>query len=103
MKAKSRTEEELIQELEVLRRRVASMEESRGKGAPEEEARRDGEERYRLFFEESRDAMSISSADGKVVEVNQGCSNCCPKIQPANSLTSQPEFPAHGIYPMVSS
>ena len=71
MKAKSRTEEELIQELEVLRRRVASMEESRGKGAPEEEARRDGEERYRLFFEESRDAMSISSADGKVVEVNQ--------------------------------
>ena len=71
MKAKSRTEEELIQELEVLRRRVASMEESRGKGAPEEEARRDGEERYRLFFEESRDAMSISSSDGKVVEVNQ--------------------------------
>ena len=71
MKAESRTKEELIQELEVLRRRVASMEESKVKGGPEEEARRDGEERYRLFFEGSRDAMLISSADGKVVEVNQ--------------------------------
>ena len=71
MKAKSRTKEELIQELEVLRRRVASMEESKDKGEPEEEAQRDGEERYRLLFEGSRDAMFITSVDGKVVEVNQ--------------------------------
>ncbi|MEE9248189.1 MAG: PAS domain S-box protein [Dehalococcoidia bacterium] len=71
MKAKSRTKEELIQELEVLRRRVASMEESKGKGEPEEEAQRDREERYRFLFEESRDAMFITSVDGKVVEVNQ--------------------------------
>ena len=71
MKAKSRTIEELNRELEVLHQRVASMEESKGQGEPEEEGQRDREERYRFLFEGSRDAMFITSVDGKVVEVNQ--------------------------------
>ncbi len=71
MKAKSRTKEELVKALEVLRRRVASLEASKGKRGVKGEALYNGEERYRLLVEESRDAMFITSVDGKIVEVNQ--------------------------------
>jgi two-component system sensor histidine kinase UhpB len=36
-----------------------------------EEALRDSEERYRTIFEESRDAIYITSRDGKIVEMNR--------------------------------
>ncbi len=59
MKDQRKSKAQLIEELTGLRTRLAALEAA------------DGERRYRGLFEESRDAIYISTRDGRLVEGNQ--------------------------------
>ncbi|MEE9248186.1 MAG: PAS domain S-box protein, partial [Dehalococcoidia bacterium] len=68
---KARTKKERSGKPAILRRPTAELEASEGESESAEKAQQNSEERYRLLFEQSRDAMFITSVEGKVVEVNE--------------------------------
>ncbi len=71
MKNKDKTKESLIYELKELRRRIAELEASKAqlKRANEELQKIEG--KYQSIFEDSRDAIYITTREGKMVDVNQ--------------------------------
>ncbi|MBI4768638.1 MAG: PAS domain S-box protein [Deltaproteobacteria bacterium] len=69
MKYEVRTEEQLIQELEYLRLRVAELEKSESDRQRAKEALRESEESYRTLFENAYEAIFVAQ-DGKLVFLN---------------------------------
>ena len=54
-----------------MERSLESLENELGKREQTDEALRKNEEKYRTFFEESRDAILITTIDGTFVDINQ--------------------------------
>jgi len=71
MKDKNKTKVHLMKELEDLRRQIIELKESEIRHKQAEEVLQTGEEKYRSLFEGSRDAIYITSKEGKFVDVNQ--------------------------------
>lgn len=66
MSAKKQTREQLIQEVEGLRRRIGELEKA-------EKALRQSEEKFVKFFRTSPDAIAVArTSDGLYLEVNEG-------------------------------
>jgi len=71
MKDHPKTNEQLVQELAEMRHRVAELEASETRRKRAEEALWASEERCRALFEESRDAIYLTTREGKVIDGNQ--------------------------------
>lgn len=71
MKDKYKTKEALINELEYLRKRLADLEKSEIGLKHSNQSLKENEERYRTFFETSKDCIFITSKDGKWINSNQ--------------------------------
>jgi len=71
LKDDAKTKKQLINELRELRQRVAELATSEAKRNQAEEALRESEERYRTLFEDSRDAVYITTREGKLINANQ--------------------------------
>ncbi len=71
MNDEKKTREQLINELEELRRRIAELNASETQRNQEEQALGESEERYRFLFEQSPIGIGLASADGKVVSANK--------------------------------
>ncbi len=71
MKDQRRTKAQLIEALAELRRRVAELEASETEHERAQEAWRETGQRYRSLFEQSRDAVNITTRDGKLLDANQ--------------------------------
>jgi len=71
MNDEKKTREQLINELEELRRRIAELNASETQRNRAEEVLGESEERYRLLFEQSPIGIGLASADGKVVSANR--------------------------------
>lgn len=71
MKDEDKTKEQLINELVEMRQRIAAFKTKEIQLKQAEEALRESEERYRTLFEESMDALYITTPEGKFVNVNQ--------------------------------
>ena len=71
LKDDAKTKKQLINELRELRQRVAELATSEAKRKQAEEALRESEERYRTLFEDSRDAVYITTREGKLINANQ--------------------------------
>jgi two-component system cell cycle sensor histidine kinase/response regulator CckA len=71
MKDDAKTKKQLINELRELRQRVAELAKSEAERKQAEEALRESEERYRILFEDSRDAVYITTREGKLINANQ--------------------------------
>jgi PAS domain S-box-containing protein len=66
-----KTKEQLITELDELRKRCAELEEGQAENKRAEDALQSSEKRYRRLFESAKDGILILDADtGKVVDVN---------------------------------
>jgi two-component system, cell cycle sensor histidine kinase and response regulator CckA len=66
-----KTKEQLITELDELRKRVAELEKGQAESKPAEDALQSSEKRYRQLFESANDGILILDADtGQVVDVN---------------------------------
>ncbi len=65
-----RVESELMAATEDLSQSVASLEESLTKQKQTEESLRESEEKYRTFFDTSRDAVFITTVDGRFIDFN---------------------------------
>jgi PAS domain S-box-containing protein len=68
---KQKSKQELIQELDLLRQRVAALEQSELARKRAEEALRDSEEKFRTLFEGSRDAIHINTREGEFMDLNK--------------------------------
>jgi len=64
-----------INELVELRKRIAELKALKNECKQTEEALRRSEERYRTFFEQSRDAIYITSQEGEILDANQSTSD----------------------------
>ena len=71
MKNKKKTKEELIKEISELRQRLAKALRPGGESQEDQGALQEREKRYREIFEESIDAIYITSRDGTYVDVNR--------------------------------
>ena len=71
MKDQNKTKKQLISELMELRQRITELEALENKSSQAEEALRQSEARYRTLFEDSRDAVYITTLGGKVIDVNK--------------------------------
>ncbi len=71
MKDQDKTKEELVSELEELRRRVAALEASESEWQRTEEALHGSEERFRLLVEAIPQPIWRSDPDGNVMEFNR--------------------------------
>ena len=71
MKDQDKTKEQLISELEELRRRVSALEASETEWRRTEEALQGSEERFRLLVEAIPQPIWRSDADGNVIEFNR--------------------------------
>jgi len=71
MKDQRKTKAQLIEELVELRQRAAELEASETEHERAQEAWRESEERYRTLFEQSRDAVNITTRDGQLLDANQ--------------------------------
>ncbi|MFC2071066.1 PAS domain-containing protein, partial [Chloroflexota bacterium] len=67
----TRTKEQLINELERMRSRVAELEAVETEHKRAEQASKESEERCRQLFETSMDGMYISTKDGRFIDGNQ--------------------------------
>jgi PAS domain S-box-containing protein len=70
MKDEDKTKEQLIDELGEMRREIAELRALEAERKWAEEELGASEERYRTLFEQSRDAVYITTRDGKFVEIN---------------------------------
>ena len=70
-KDEDKTKEQLINELEEMRQRIAELEVTQAERKPMEEALQQSEKRYRSLFEDSKDAVYVTAKGGKFVDVNQ--------------------------------
>jgi len=66
-----KTKEQLINELEEMRQRIAELEVTQAERKRMEEALQQSEKRYRSLFENSKDAVYVTTRDGKFANVNQ--------------------------------
>ena len=71
MKDQNKTKKQLISELMELRQRITELEALENKSSQAEESLRQSEARYRTLFEDSRDAVYITTLGGKVIDVNK--------------------------------
>lgn len=71
MKNKDKTKEELINELASMRKRIAMLAKCEIELNRTNQVLRKTEERYRTFFETSKDCIFITSKDGKWIDTNQ--------------------------------
>jgi PAS domain S-box-containing protein len=71
MKDEDRTKKQLINELVEMRQRITAFKMTEIHLKQAQEALRESEERYRTLFEESMDALYITTPEGKFVNVNQ--------------------------------
>jgi two-component system NtrC family sensor kinase len=71
MKDQRKTKAQLIEELAELRQRVAELEAPETEHERAQEALQESEERYRTLFEQSRDAVNITTRDGQLLDANQ--------------------------------
>lgn len=71
MKDQRKTKAQLIEALAELRRRVAELEASETEHERAQEAWRESGQRYRSLFEQSRDAVNITTRDGRLLDANQ--------------------------------
>lgn len=71
MKDKNKTKVHLIKELEIFRKQVVELKEAEIRHKQAEEVLQTGEEKYRSLLEGSRDAIYITSREGKFVDANQ--------------------------------
>ena len=73
MKDNGKKKDQLIQEVENLRRRTAELEKSESERKKVEEALQQSEDKFRLAFQTSPDAININRLeDGRYVDINQG-------------------------------
>ncbi|MBE9547366.1 MAG: PAS domain S-box protein [Proteobacteria bacterium] len=71
MKDQYKTKKQLLDELNDLRKRLSELETSKTPRRRMGEELREDEERYRALFEESRDAIMITTKEGKFVDFNK--------------------------------
>jgi PAS domain S-box-containing protein len=71
MKDQNQTEIQLINELVELRKRIAELKTLENERKQTEEALQKSGERYRTLFEESRDAIYITTREGEIIDANQ--------------------------------
>jgi PAS domain-containing protein len=71
MKDENKRKEQLIRELVALRRRVAELGNSESDYDQAEKAWREKEGRCRNLFEQSKDALYMTTQEGDHIEVNQ--------------------------------
>ncbi len=71
MKDQNQTEIQLINELMELRKRIAELKTLENERKQTEEALQKSGERYRTLFEESRDAIYITTREGEIIDANQ--------------------------------
>ena len=71
MKDEDEIKEQMLNELLQLRHRIAELEALEAGFKQVEEALRECDRGYRILFEQSRDAIFISSREGKFIDVNQ--------------------------------
>ena len=76
MKDQNKTKNQLlINELIELRQRITELETSENGSSQAEKTLRQSEARYRTLFEDSRDAVYISTVGGKVIDANRAFSD----------------------------
>jgi len=71
MKDQFKTKQTLIQELSILRQRIAEREQSKSELKQVDELLRKNEEKYRTLFEESFDGLFITSPEGRILDMNK--------------------------------
>jgi chemotaxis family two-component system sensor kinase Cph1 len=71
MKMQTKTKEQLANELEKMRQRVAELEQVDAERKRVEEALRDSEEKLRVTFESISDAVAVIDLEGRFVQVNE--------------------------------
>ena len=71
MKDKDKTKAQLIKELETLQKQVIEFKEAEIRHTQADEMLQTGEEKYRSLFESSRDAIYVTSREGKFIDANQ--------------------------------
>jgi len=70
MTAPSKTKKELFEENQLLQQRIKELEQSESECKKIEEIIQEQEERYRAFFDTSRDCIFITSVDGRWFDLN---------------------------------
>lgn len=71
MKGKKKTREQLLTELESLRREVTELKAAEAERKKAEEALRESEERFRAYVEQAADALFVHDFSGRFLAVNQ--------------------------------
>jgi PAS domain S-box-containing protein len=71
VKDKSKAQDQLINELVMLRQRVSELEAAQAQRKPADEALRESEERFRSAFGDAAIGMALVSTDGHFLQVNR--------------------------------
>lgn len=71
MRDRDDTKERLIEEVAMLRMRIAELEAAESKRKQAEDALRESEEKYRSLFEHSQDAILLTVPDGSILDANR--------------------------------
>jgi PAS domain S-box-containing protein len=71
MKDQNKTKRQLISELMELRQRITELEALENESSQAEEALRQSEARYRTLYGDLRDAVYITTLEGKVIDANK--------------------------------
>jgi PAS domain S-box-containing protein len=75
MKDSSRTKQELIEELSILKKKIKKLQLSESDHKQTEEALRESEENFRHFLDDSPLGMRISTSEAETIYVNQAALN----------------------------
>ena len=71
MQDREKTKERLIEEVAMLRKRIAELQAAESQRKQAEEALRESEVKYRSLFEHSQDAILLTVPDGSILDANQ--------------------------------